>query len=323
MLWLLVWLLFRVEFGAGLIKIRGDRCWRDLTCTEYHHETQPVPSPTSWWFHRLPRPLHRVEVAANHTTQLVVPFALFAPQPVASGAAAVVVVTQGWLAGSGNFAWLNLLTISLAFAAVDDAWLRLVLPVPLPAPGPAPLWFTVVVLAVTALMVVLSVWPVANMLSSRQKMNAGITSVHLGNSYGAFGSVTRSRDEVVIEGIADEPDAQWREYEFRSKPGDVRRRPSQIAPYHRRLDWLMWFAPLAPAMAERFLPRLLDRLLDADPGILRLLRRDPFDGGRPARVRALLYRYRFTTVAERRATGAWWHREPLGEYAPARAAPDR
>ena len=34
------WLLFRVEFGAGLIKIRGDRCWRDLSCLYYHHETQ-------------------------------------------------------------------------------------------------------------------------------------------------------------------------------------------------------------------------------------------------------------------------------------------
>jgi hypothetical protein len=38
---LLRWLLFRLEFGAGLIKMRGDRCWRDLTCLYYHHETQP------------------------------------------------------------------------------------------------------------------------------------------------------------------------------------------------------------------------------------------------------------------------------------------
>ena len=120
-LWLLVWLLFRVEFGAGLIKLRGDRCWRDLTCLEYHHETQPLPGPTSRFFHHLPRPLHRAEVLANHVTQLVVPFLLFLPQPVASIAAVVVIVTQGWLVSSGNFAWLNLLTITLAFAAIDDA----------------------------------------------------------------------------------------------------------------------------------------------------------------------------------------------------------
>jgi hypothetical protein len=321
-LWLLVWLLFRVEFGAGLIKLRGDRCWRDLTCLEYHHETQPLPGPTSRFFHHLPRPLHRAEVLANHVTQLVVPFLLFLPQPVASIAAVVVIVTQGWLVSSGNFAWLNLLTITLAFAAIDDA--RLGWLVSLPAPGPMPTWFAVVVIAVTVLMLALSVWPVLNMASGRQLMNAGITPVHLGNSYGAFGSVTREREEVVLEGT-DDPDggddADWREYGFRAKPGDPYRRPPQLAPYHRRLDWLMWFAPLAPRMARGWLPGLLDRLLEADAPTLRLLRHDPFHGERPAWVRARLFRYRFTTRAERRETGAWWHRELIGDYLPARSRP--
>ena len=72
-LFLLRWILFRVEFGAGLIKMRGDACWRKLTCLDYHHETQPMPGPLSWFFHHLPRPLHRVEVAANHVTQLARP----------------------------------------------------------------------------------------------------------------------------------------------------------------------------------------------------------------------------------------------------------
>ena len=113
-IWLVRWLLFRLEFGAGLIKLRGDPCWRDLTCLYYHHETQPMPKPLSWFFHHLPKPLHRVEVAGNHFAQLVVPFGLFAPQPVAGVAGAIVVVTQLWLVLSGNFAWLNWLTILLA-----------------------------------------------------------------------------------------------------------------------------------------------------------------------------------------------------------------
>ncbi|MFD0431407.1 lipase maturation factor family protein [Streptomyces zhihengii] len=118
-LWLLRWVLFRVEFGAGLIKIRGDACWRDLTCLYYHHETQPMPGPLSWWFHHLPRPAHRVETAANHVVQLLVPVLLFTPQPVAGAAAGLIVVTQLWLVLSGNFAWLNWLTIVLALSAVD------------------------------------------------------------------------------------------------------------------------------------------------------------------------------------------------------------
>src|ERR671929_1135908 len=103
---LLRWLLFRLEFGAGLIKLRGDRCWRDLTCLHYHHETQPMPNPLSRFFHRLPDPVHKAEVLANHFAQLVAPVGLFAPQPLAALAGAVMVVTQGWLILSGNFSWL-------------------------------------------------------------------------------------------------------------------------------------------------------------------------------------------------------------------------
>ena len=108
-----------------MIKLRGDPCWRNLTCLYYHHETQPMPGPLSWFFHHLPKPLHRVEVAGNHFAQLVVPFALFAPQPVASVAAAIVIVTQLWLVLSGNFAWLNWLTIILAVSAIDQSVVRI------------------------------------------------------------------------------------------------------------------------------------------------------------------------------------------------------
>src|SRR5205823_6336011 len=114
---LMRWLVFRVEFGAGLIKMRGDRCWRDLTCLYYHHETQPMPNPLSWYFHHLPKRIHRVEVLGYHFAPLVAPWFLFAPQPVATIAGIVIVGTQAWLLASGNFAWLNLLTIVLPVSA--------------------------------------------------------------------------------------------------------------------------------------------------------------------------------------------------------------
>ncbi|MFC7466802.1 lipase maturation factor family protein [Actinomadura keratinilytica] len=129
---LLRWALFRLEFGAGLIKWRGDRCWRELTCLYHHHETQPMPGPLSRLFHLLPRPVHRVEAAANHVVQLGVPFLLFTPQPVASAAACLMIATQLWLVASGNFAWLNWLTIALAVTALD------LTPSPGTAPSPLP-----------------------------------------------------------------------------------------------------------------------------------------------------------------------------------------
>jgi hypothetical protein len=319
-MWLARFLLFRLEFGAGLIKLRGDRCWRDLTCLYYHHETQPMPGPLSWFFHHLPKPLHRVEVAVNHVAQLVVPFGLFAPQPVASVAAAIVVITQLWLVISGNFAWLNWLTIFLACSAIDASSAAAVLTLPKqPAlPGP-PVWFAGLVITFTALTLFLGYWPVRNMISRSQRMNMSFNPLHLINTYGAFGTVGRTRREVVIEGT-DETEiteqTQWKEYDFKGKPGALRRLPPQWAPYHLRLDWLMWFAAISPLYAQQWMTPFLVRLLKNDPATLRLLRRNPFQESPPSHVRAQLYRYRFTTWHELLHDRAWWHRTLVGQYVP-------
>ena len=315
---LLRWVLFRLEFGAGLIKLRGDRCWRDLTCLYYHHETQPMPGPLSWWFHHLPKPLHRVEVVANHVTQLVLPFGLFLPQPVSGACAVVMVATQLWLVLSGNFAWLNWMAIVLALAVLPDALWQAVLPLTPHVPGATPTAWVVVVCAVAALVVALSWRPARNLVSRHQAMNAHFDPLHLVNTYGAFGSVTKVRHEVVIEGTSDKDGgagATWLEYGFKGKPGDVRRLPRQFAPYHLRLDWLMWFAPLSPGYSRTWFPRLLTKLLEGDRDVLALLGDNPFPHAPPAVVRARLYRYRFTTPAERRRTGDWWHRDLVGEFA--------
>ena len=318
---LLRWVLFRLEFGAGLIKLRGDPCWRNLTCLYYHHETQPMPNPLSWYFHHLPKVLHRMEVLGNHVAQLVVPFGLFLPQPVATVAAVIIVITQTWLVLSGNFAWLNFLAIALALTAIDDRVYGLVLPFKPHPVEPLPVWWAGLSVAVTLLVVVLSYWPVRNMLSRRQLMNASFNRYHFVNTYGAFGAVTRERYEVILEGTDEPvvlPTTTWKEYGFKGKPGDPRRRPPQVAPYHLRLDWLMWFAAMSSPAAHPWFPRLVTRLLENDRPTLRLLRRNPFPDAPPSHVRALLYRYRFTTRAERRRTGAWWVRTPAGTYLPPR-----
>lgn len=310
------WLLFRIEWGAGLIKIRGDRCWRDLTCLYYHHETQPMPNGLSRWFHLLPKPIHKAEVAANHVVQLVMPLLLIVPQPIRGVAAATMVISQGWLIVSGNFAWLNTVTLLLALTAVWPGVLDVVAPGPPQQLDALPLWYDVVVLLVGLGMLVLAWKPLRNMLSRTQAMNAGFNSFHLGNTYGAFGSITRRRAEVVIEGTSDPhpgPDSEWLEYEFKGKPGDPSRRPPFVAPYHLRLDWLMWFVALSPGYGRGWFTPLLNRLLQADTHTLALLGHDPFDGGPPTAVRARIYHYRFTSADERRRTGNWWVRTLRGD----------
>jgi hypothetical protein len=313
------WLAFRVEFGAGLIKLRGDRCWRELSCMDYHHETQPMPNPLSWYFHHLPRPLHRLETFGNFVAQLVLPFTLFLPQPFATIGALLMIGTQLYLVVSGNYAWLNWVTIVALFAGVGDGVLAAVGVPVLASVPPPPFWFSVVVIGLVLVIVVLSYWPVRNLLSPYQAMNASFDPFRLVNTYGAFGSVTRTRYEVIVEGTAADapgPDTEWAEYEFKGKPGDPRRRPRQFAPYHLRLDWLMWFLPISAAYGDRWFLPFLGRLLEGDRPTLALLRSNPFSAAPPAWVRARLFEYRYTTWRERRATGAWWHREPVGDFVP-------
>ncbi|PYD00887.1 lipase maturation factor family protein [Microbacterium esteraromaticum] len=309
------WLVFRLEFGAGMIKIRGGHEWRDLTALMYHHETQPMPGPLSRQAHLLPKWFHRGEVIGSHFAQLIVPFFLFAPlgalwMPelpwllIGSIAATIIILTQLWLVLTGNFAWLNWATIVIAFSAVA-------LPIPSAAARPGiPLYWIVVTSAIGFLYLVLS-WPaLRNLFAHRQLMNASFNRWQLANAYGAFGTVTKQRIEFVVEGTADAgPDAaDWREYEFKGKPTDVRRVPRQFAPYHLRLDWLMWFLPLGHSLEDWF-TMFLVRLLEADAPTLRMLRRDPFEGERPAWVRVVSYRYRFATRAEHRESGAVWVRD--------------
>ncbi len=314
------WLVFRVEFGAGLIKLRGDSCWRNLTCLYHHHETQPMPNPMSWFFHHLPKRVHRLEVLGNFLAQLVVPFFLFAPQPVASIAGAIIVGTQAWLVVSGNFSWLNFLTMTIAFASFDDRTLSLLVPVqPPPHLAPLPIWWEVLVVAVTVMVVVKSYRPILNLISAHQLMNFSYDPFHLVNTYGAFGSVTRERYEIIVEGSADPAASDaggWRAYEFKGKPGDPRRIPWQYAPYHLRLDWLMWFAAMESPFRHQWLIAFLIRLLEGDRATLKLLRFNPFPNDPPKAVRANLYRYAFSSLEQLRRDRAWWVRTPAGEYLP-------
>jgi hypothetical protein len=305
------WMLFRTEFGAGLIKLRHDRCWRDLTCLYYHYETQPLPNPLSWYFHRLPKSIHRGGVVFSHFVQLVVPFGLFAPQPIAAGAGALTIGHQLLLIVSGNYSWLNWLTVVLGLTALGDS----VLPFAPPLAAGRPLAYEIVQYAVVGLTVLLSIRPLLNLFDRQQRMNYSYNPLHIVNSYGAFGSITRQRFEVVIEGSLDPASDLWKEYGFRGKPGDIERRPPQVAPYHLRLDWLMWFLALGGRITpQAWFLRLVDRLLENDRGVLSLLRQNPFPDRPPRAIRALLYRYEYTNWQERAETGAWWKRELVDEF---------
>jgi len=323
-IWLYRWLIFRIMLGAGLIKIRGDECWRDLTALCYHYETQPVPNPLSPLLHFAPVWTQKAGVAANHLIELVVPWFAFWPRLTRHMAGVIMIAFQVILILSGNLSFLNWLTIIPCLACLDDSFWRPLLPGVLTAragnaaietkPARAQL---AVSLLLAALVGWLSIPVVRNLLSSRQAMNTSFDTLHLVNTYGAFGTVGRERYELVFEGTNDDIPAEfadWRAYEFKVKPGDPHRPPAVITPYHHRLDWQIWFAAMATPNDYPWTVAFIWHLLQKDPATLGLLASNPFPDQPPKHIRVLRYRYKFAPSGN--AEGNWWTRERLEVWLP-------
>ncbi|EHH60030.1 hypothetical protein EGM_11299, partial [Macaca fascicularis] len=329
-----------VPLPAGLIKIRGDRCWRDLTCMDFHYETQPVPNPVAYYLHHSPWWFHRFETLSNHFIELLVPFFLFLGRRACIIHGALQILFQAILIVSGNLSFLNWLTMVPSLACFDDATLGFLFP---SGPGslkdrvlqmqreirgarPKPRFGSVVRRAANVSLGILLAWlsvpVVLNLLSSRQVMNTHFNSLHIVNTYGAFGSITKERTEVILQGTASPnasaPDAVWEDYEFKCKPGDPSRRPCLISPYHYRLDWLMWFAAFQTYEHNDWILHLAGKLLASDAEALSLLAHNPFASRPPPRwVRGEHYRYKFSRPGGRHAAeGKWWVRKRIGAYFP-------
>jgi lipase maturation factor len=327
-IWLFRWLGFRIMLGAGLIKLRGDPCWRDLTCLFYHYETQPIPSPLSRYLHFAPQWFHKVEAVWNHFIELIVPWFSFGPRHARHVAGVLLVSFQVFLIISGNLSFLNYVTIIPFLACFDDTSLRRILPKALvrraeraaqqSEPSRAQNYLAV---ALSILVAYLSIAPVTNLVSGRQLMNYSYDPLDLVNTYGAFGTVGRERDEIIFEGTDDAfitGDTQWKEYEFKAKPGDPNRRPPFVAPYQPRIDWQIWFAAMASPAEYPWTLHFVWKLLHNDRGTLSLIAHNPFPNAPPHFIRARLYRYRFAPLGD----PAWWRREPIAEWLPALSTDD-
>lgn len=320
-IWLLRWLIARIMLGAGLIKLRGDPCWRDLTCLVYHYETQPLPNPLSPVFHSLPVWAHKLGALFNHLVEIVAPFFAFGPRRARHAAGCLFIAFQLLLILSGNLSFLNWLTILPALACFDDSLLGRVFPAKLrdrllPAAEREPARAARLASHAYGLVVAaLSINPVLNLLSPRQAMNTSFEPFKLVNTYGAFGSVGRERYEILLEGTSArvlDDTAEWRAYELPCKPGDPMRRPCIASPYHHRLDWQIWFASFRGYEREPWLVLLVHKLLRGEPEIRTLLAKDPFPDDPPTFIRAELYRYELIRLGEEGP--GWWRRTRVDEF---------
>lgn len=342
-LFLLRWLLFRLMFLSGLVKLTwGDPCWQDLTALSYHYETQPIPTWTAWYMHYLPMWAHQASTAVMFFIEMVLPFFVFGPRRLRYLAALGIFSLMSVVAATGNYNFFNLLTAVLCVNLLDDQWLRRMLPAKarerLAKFKHPPQWRiamrTTVVVPAAVVLFSMSVvkfvqgsvprrgdaaWyqPAAAWLGTTipnwyESVAAKVEPLRSVNAYGLFRHMTKERPEIVIEG--SENGIEWSEYEFYWKPGDVLRRPGFVAPHQPRLDWQMWFAALNPRGHAGMMHALLRRIQQGSEPVLEFFAVNPFPDKAPAYLRAIIYDYHFTDPQTRSQTGAWWRRELKGVY---------
>jgi len=325
-IWLLRWLLFRLMFESGCVKLMSaDSSWWNLSALNFHFETQPLPTWIAWHAQQLSAGFLRWSVAMMFVIELLCPILIFVgrkPRWIAAGA---FVALQAVILLTGNYTFFNWLTILLCVPLLDDGalerlwpraarqafagqthWLRWPTLVTLP--------LTIIVVLVTSVRLSLSMGVQSTWSRFGTALCVWLEPLRSFNGYGLFAVMTRIRPEIIIEGSDD--GKTWSEYEFKYKPGDVKQKPRFVAPMQPRLDWQMWFAALGNAQRNPWILGLEYRLLQNAKPVTDLLAKNPFQSRPPRYIRALLYEYHFTDAGERRATGAWWTRRAIGVYIP-------
>ncbi|MEP7015148.1 MAG: lipase maturation factor family protein [Verrucomicrobiota bacterium] len=333
-LFLLKLLLFKLMLMSGLVKLTsGDDSWLSLTALDYHYWSQPLPTIFAWYADKSPESIKHFSVAFCLIVEIIVPFFIWAPRRPRLIAAGLMIVLQIAIAVTGNYCFFNLLTGTLCLLLIDDAAVRRVERRPSVSPASqevclpprhhlmqrlsiyATVAVVIVTLPVNTWLIYTAFAPNTDWPRPLAMIYGYLESFRIVNGYGLFRVMTKDRLEIVIEGSANGID--WRPYEFRWKPGDVRSPPRWCAPHQPRLDWQMWFAALGNARENPWFVRTLICLLQGKREVEQLFERNPFPDAPPRFIRATSYRYRFATTAERRQTHAWWSREELREYVPA------
>lgn len=316
-------LLFKLIFLGGIVKLlSGDETWRNLSALNFHYYTQPIPNAVAWFMHQLPDVVQMTSVGAMLFIELIVPFGIFFRGRIRIWSGILLLLLQFVFIVTGNFAGFNYLAIALILLVFKDKellWIRKRVPEKyLPSEmGHGKNWTRILIAVIVVVFLFLNILMIVNVLAvklpeSLNKPLSYMNNFHVVNRYGLFAVMPTVRHEIVMEGSHN--DIDWEEYEFKYKPGDVLRRPPQVAPHQPRLDWQMWFAALGYQRERVWVDGLAVALIEGRKEILDLLEKNPFEGEPPEIIRGAIYEYKFTDFETRRETGAWWVRERKGNY---------
>src|SRR5215469_13011548 len=349
-LFLLQWEWFRIYFESGMVKLAsGDIEWRNFTAMDEYYQNGPLPTWIGWYVQQLPHKVHAFATGATLVLELGLVWMFLLPRPWRIVCFFIVTAWQIPVILTANYTFLNYLVLVLGFLLLDDRFMLRVMPArwrgrlsPASPPSTAPaaeepqivseepqkaverprprnphpvVAFKLAVISVillwifyiTTTLLLLLLFPHLPLPTSPI---AALEPFRIANRYGLFAVMTRGRYEIEFQGSND--GQTWTPYPFRYKPQALNEKPRIYAPYQPRFDWNLWFASLGSWRENVIVPSTEERLLAGAPDVLALFAANPFSQEPPKQIRAVLWQYWFTTLAEKRATGMWWNRKLLG-----------
>lgn len=323
--WLFRWLLFRLMFESGMVKLlSGDPNWANLTALTYHYWTQPLPNIFSWYANQLPQWFQKLSCALLFGVELVVPFLIFGGRWCRLIAFFGITGLQLLIIFTGNYCFFNLLAIGLCLTLLEDEHLASFMPnsltIEAKMAGEGRIFYKILTIIIAVFVLIISLSLTANSLGRLpipqpvEKLIVAVSPLRSINNYGLFAVMTTQRNEIILQGSMD--GEKWLPYEFRYKPGDIDQSPRWAMPHQPRLDWQMWFAALGSWKQNQWLVSLMAQLLQGEPSVLRLLANNPFRDHPPKYIQATFWEYHFTDVKTKGSHGPWWRREFKGLYCP-------
>jgi lipase maturation factor 1 len=341
-LFLLQWEWLRIYFESGIVKlVGGDPEWRNFTAMDEYYQNGPLPTWIGWYMQHLPHWFHAGTVAATLIMELGLVWLICFPRRVRIVLFCVVTLWEAGVISTANYAFLNYLVLALGILLVDDRFLQSCVPQrwrlrladrtsltnlddrkTQPARHSVCERFRLVKHTISTVMLGWCFYATTAELIWILLPHAPLPVVpvallepfRIANQYGLFAVMTRARYEIEFQGSND--GLTWTAYPFRYKPQALDQAPGIYAPYQPRFDWNLWFASLGTWRDNTMVLNTEVRLLSNDGAVLNLFAGNPFVNAAPKRVRAVLWQYWFTSMAEKQTTGNWWRRKFLGAYAP-------
>ena len=334
---LLTWEWFRIYFESGVVKIAsGDPEWRHFTAMDEYYQNGPLPTWIGWYVQHLPHWFHAASVYATLAMELGLVWMMFLPRRWRIVLFFIVTLWQVPVILTANYTFLNYLVLVLGILLLDDHFLgglKLAFHFcrsepfagaqrrePAEESAVHKTYRAVKLLLSTLILTWIFYVTTAELIwiFGRAPLPtspvAALEPFRIANQYGLFAVMTRGRYEIEFQGSNE--GQSWVAYPFRYKPQDLDQPPGVYAPYQPRLDWNLWFASLGMWREYPIVPNTEVRLLQNDKDVLALFAANPFPKAPPEQIRAVLWQYWFTTMAEKRATGRWWRRQFRGLYAP-------